>query len=61
MTRGGFELTLACNPINGKPDIFPKLLTHSYYCYVTVNIDGFGLVVGFIEHFNTQLLTTLYK
>jgi hypothetical protein len=22
---------------------------------------GFGLVMGFIEHFNTQLVTALYK
>jgi hypothetical protein len=28
---------------------------------VGVAIDGFGLVIGFIGHFNTQLVTTLYK
>jgi hypothetical protein len=26
-----------------------------------VPIDGFGLVIGFIWHFNTQFVTTLYR
>jgi hypothetical protein len=39
----------------------PTNKTGTYCQLVELLLTGFGLVIGLIGHFNTQLVTTLYR
>jgi hypothetical protein len=41
--------------------MLPDILAIAWSQRLSATIDGFRLVNGFIGHFNTQLVTTLYK